>query len=361
MMFDEDEFTKLIDSVCGHIRTVCIHKYWVAKYCFRAGLYWRGIKHDLSKFTPVEFIESVKYYAGGKGSPINKAKADKGWSAAWMNHKGRNTHHYEYWQDNFDSGGEAIEMPFECAAELVCDYLGAARAYMGKKFTYLKEYIWWMDKYNRNIAMHPHIKEFVNLVMMHMARIEVNRGNAFPGIDPDKYFTHEFLKSLYDNTFKIKEWEDKNPDKPEMEAINKMNAKKNLDPSGVSYSLSEFNNGIVKIKCNVYGCDNCNPYEDDGQCMYAVTPQMIKDYKEGKFNGCKIIKKHIKQLLKVVPMTISCECTSCMYHCENGCSFKSSGKMISDYEDNSKAFKYCAYIERIIGWVKEECKEENKK
>ena len=153
-----------ISNIFKHTALVLRHKSAVMRNCAKCGLLWRGIKHDLSKFTPTEFFESVKYYQG-TSSPIDACKKVNGWSKAWLHHKGRNDHHYEYWQDNFDKGGEALLMPKECAIELVCDYLGAGRAYMGKNFTYEKEYKWWADKKSNPLAMHPKIKEFIECVM----------------------------------------------------------------------------------------------------------------------------------------------------------------------------------------------------
>ena len=126
---------KLIINTFKHLRKILIHKYWVGLYCFKCGLYWRGLVHDLSKFSPAEFFESVKYYQGDR-SPIDRCKEVNGWSKALQHHKGRNDHHYEYFIDNLDNGGEAIEMPKDCVLELIADYLGAGRAYMGKSFSY---------------------------------------------------------------------------------------------------------------------------------------------------------------------------------------------------------------------------------
>ena len=44
----------------GHLRTILHHKNLVRHYCFRAGLYKQGIMHDWSKYSPVEFINSVR-------------------------------------------------------------------------------------------------------------------------------------------------------------------------------------------------------------------------------------------------------------------------------------------------------------
>ena len=118
----------------------------------------------MSKFSPTEFWESAKYWSGVR-SPIDACKEDKGVSKAWMHHKGRNTHHYEYWEDNFDNGGQPVQMPYKDAVEMLCDYLGAGRAYMGKNFNYQKEYEWWLNKSSKPIAMHEHTRTFIHRVL----------------------------------------------------------------------------------------------------------------------------------------------------------------------------------------------------
>lgn len=144
-----------------HFKKVCIHKKWVFYYCRIAGIPIQGLLHDLSKFSPTEFFESVKYYQGDR-SPIDECKKQNGWSKAWLHHKGRNRHHYEYWQDNFDNGGTPLEMPKKYKIEMLCDYLGAGRAYYGDEFTYQKELEWWKVKRNKPIAMHPNDKKFID-------------------------------------------------------------------------------------------------------------------------------------------------------------------------------------------------------
>lgn len=153
-----------VTNVAKHFMKINTHKFHVAKYCFAAGLYKQGITHDLSKFSPTEFLESIKYYQGDS-SPILAAKDDMGYSLAWQHHKGRNLHHYEYWQDDFDHGGHPLKMPFRYALELVCDYLGAGEAYMGKSFSFKAEYDWWIDKKSKPIAMHPQTMAFVEAML----------------------------------------------------------------------------------------------------------------------------------------------------------------------------------------------------
>lgn len=150
-----------ITRIFKHFKKVCIHKWWVFHYCIKAGIPIQGLLHDMSKFSPVEFFESVKYFQG-TSSPIDACKKIKGYSNAWMHHKGRNKHHYEYWQDNFDYGGIPLEMPLKYKKEMICDYIGAGRAYYGKNFTPAKEYEWWQNKKAKPLAMHENDKQFLD-------------------------------------------------------------------------------------------------------------------------------------------------------------------------------------------------------
>lgn len=79
-----------------HFKTITYHKYLVMKGCFAVGLYRQGICHDLSKYSWTEFRVGAKYYQGNR-SPNNAEREDIGYSSAWLHHKGRNRHHYEYW------------------------------------------------------------------------------------------------------------------------------------------------------------------------------------------------------------------------------------------------------------------------
>ena len=81
-----------------HFKTITYHKYLVMKGCFAVGLYRQGICHDLSKYSWTEFRVGAKYYQGNR-SPNNAEREDIGYSSAWLHHKGRNRHHYEYWVD----------------------------------------------------------------------------------------------------------------------------------------------------------------------------------------------------------------------------------------------------------------------
>lgn len=161
-----------------HLKKILVHKYWVFRYCCKAGIPVQGLLHDLSKFSPVEFFESVKYYQGDS-SPIDACKKANGYSKAWLHHKGRNPHHYEYYIDNFDNGGTPLQMPFKDAVELICDYLGAGKAYMGDTFSYEAEYNWWLNKKNKPLLMHNQTKQFIEICLCKLKNNSENYKNIF--------------------------------------------------------------------------------------------------------------------------------------------------------------------------------------
>lgn len=124
-----------MNKFIGHLHTVNQHRRMVRKLCFKCGLYKQGLLHDLSKYSPVEFINGVKFYTGTASPHIGERKA-YGYSKAWLNHKGKNKHHGEYWQDIRENGfTQPIPMPFEYFAEMLCDRVAASMIYLGDKFT----------------------------------------------------------------------------------------------------------------------------------------------------------------------------------------------------------------------------------
>lgn len=119
-----------------HFKTVAKHKYIVFLLCVKAGIPWRGLMHDMSKFSPAEFGNGVKYFTGDR-SPTELERREQGYSAAWMHHKGRNRHHFEYWTDyNYKTRKiEAVKMPVKYVKEMFCDRVAAGKVYLGKNYT----------------------------------------------------------------------------------------------------------------------------------------------------------------------------------------------------------------------------------
>lgn len=124
-----------LSNIIKHIKTVSRHRALVCKNCFRAGIYLQGLTHDLSKFSPEEFWVSCRMYQGTR-SPNEAERELKGYSSAWIHHKGVNKHHFEHWTDYnpVSKKVEPVKMPVKYVIEMFCDRVAASKVYMGKDY-----------------------------------------------------------------------------------------------------------------------------------------------------------------------------------------------------------------------------------
>ena len=119
--------------------TISRHRFRVMRYCFAVGLIRQGLLHDLSKFGWTEFSVGARYYQGNR-SPNNAEREDKGVTTAWLHHKGRNKHHYEYWID-YDIKREhdpplcGMKMPKRYVVEMAMDRIAASQIYQGEAYS----------------------------------------------------------------------------------------------------------------------------------------------------------------------------------------------------------------------------------
>lgn len=128
-----------------HFLVITRHRHEVIKNCFKAGIPFQGIFHDLSKYSPTEFLAGARFYEGSR-SPNEKERETVGYSAAWMHHKGRNRHHIEYWTD-YDPVTKQIhpvKMPVKYVKEMFCDRVAASKIYQGKNYTDKSGYDYFM-------------------------------------------------------------------------------------------------------------------------------------------------------------------------------------------------------------------------
>ena len=140
-----------------HFKTITEHKMLVMKYCFRVGLYRQGLLHDMSKYMPCEFLVGCRYYQGNR-SPNNAEREARGYSSAWLHHKGRNKHHLEYWIDYNDKIDGApmtgMKMPRKYVAEMLMDRIAASQIY--NKGHYNNSYpLDYFEKGKRHYLLHP--------------------------------------------------------------------------------------------------------------------------------------------------------------------------------------------------------------
>ena len=124
-------------NIWGHLCTITHHRHMVMRFCFCVGLYRQGVLHDLSKYSWTEFKVGCKYYQGTR-SPNNAEREETGYSKAWLHHKGRNRHHYEYWIDYSMKPGEGmigLEMPVNYVIEMFLDRIAASKTYERDAYT----------------------------------------------------------------------------------------------------------------------------------------------------------------------------------------------------------------------------------
>ncbi len=146
-------------KIFGHFKTITKHRHMVIRHCARSGILWQGLFHDLSKYSPTEFRQGIKYYTGTK-SPNEGERAEYGYSLAWIHHKGRNKHHFEYWTDYnpVTKIVGPVKMPAKCLAEMFCDRVAASKTYQGKNYT-THHPLEYFNRGNAKKVMHPETAE----------------------------------------------------------------------------------------------------------------------------------------------------------------------------------------------------------
>ena len=139
-----------------HFVTITTHRRFVRRHCFEMGLFRQGLLHDLTKYSPTEFLVGAKYFQGDR-SPNNAEREATGKSLAWLHHKGRNKHHLEYWIDyDYEQGGcmAGMEMPVNYVVEMFCDRVAACQIYQRENYTQASAWEYY-NKSKKNYMIHP--------------------------------------------------------------------------------------------------------------------------------------------------------------------------------------------------------------
>lgn len=180
----------------AHFKTILKHKIEVGKVCFKFGLYKQGLLHDMSKFSITEFAPSAHYFQGGS-SPIDAEKKEKGYSAAWLNHKAKNKHHQWYWMDwNSKQIPTPNRIPAKYVYEMIADWIGAGKVYgrnSGKEWSWDEPYEYYKS-HNRISDSDFPIWEFATQAMIDFILVDLK----LYGID---FVTIGIKNKCYENTF----------------------------------------------------------------------------------------------------------------------------------------------------------------
>lgn len=155
----------------NHFKTITRHRHQVIRNCFKAGIPWQGLRHDLSKYSPTEFLEGARYWQGTR-SPNDREREVKGYSDSWMHHKGRNRHHFEYWTDYSakDKKIRPVEMPTRYVVEMFCDRVAASKIYQGKAYTDQSPLTYFINGKGRREGMiHPATSDKIEDYLTYLA------------------------------------------------------------------------------------------------------------------------------------------------------------------------------------------------
>ncbi len=152
-----------------HFRTITAHRHMVIRHCARAGILWQGLRHDLSKYSPTEFLAGARYYQGNR-SPNEGEREAYGYSYAWMHHKGRNKHHFEYWTDYTSRTRtmSPVRMPVRYVKEMVCDRMAASKIYQKEKYTDASSIEYFMRAKGRRV-IHPDTSNLLEHILRMLA------------------------------------------------------------------------------------------------------------------------------------------------------------------------------------------------
>lgn len=151
----------------NHFITITKHKFIVMDLCFKVGMIQQGILHDLSKYSFSEFMTGVRYYQGFR-SPNTAEKIERGYSIAWLHHKGRNKHHFEYWIDYGmipNEGLKGMKMPLRYVLEMCCDRIAASKIYKGEAYT--TDIPWeYYSKREQDIVIHEESRRLMEKILL---------------------------------------------------------------------------------------------------------------------------------------------------------------------------------------------------
>ena len=181
-----------------HFQTITYHRKLVREGCFKVGLYWQGLTHDLSKFSPTEFLVGIKYFQGDR-SPNNAEKEAKGYSSSWLHHKGRNKHHFEYWMDYTMPGTSdqlliGMKMPVRYVVEMFMDRIAACKVYQKDAYTDASPLEYHERSKRVKAVMHPETIALIEKLMKMLAEEGEEKTFSFTHVLSPRFGSH-FPKS----------------------------------------------------------------------------------------------------------------------------------------------------------------------
>ena len=142
------------------------HKWYVFGECCKRGIWLQGLIHDWSKLLPDEWIPYAQFFYGSKTTATDTPVRRAAFNVAWLHHQHRSPHHWQHWVLRNDDGTTvALEMPKRFATEMLCDWIGAGKAILGRKANTPA----WYVKNKDQILLHPATRDWVEHLILTLA------------------------------------------------------------------------------------------------------------------------------------------------------------------------------------------------
>lgn len=118
-----------------YFRYLLWHKYYVLQECWKRGLYWLGITHDISKFLPSEWLGLGKHFIYYRppqwhlpSTFTTEELNDPEVTLSRLRHTHKNKHHWQWWVFiNSINTVSVLPIPEPYRTEMICDWIGAAK------------------------------------------------------------------------------------------------------------------------------------------------------------------------------------------------------------------------------------------
>lgn len=161
------------DYLTGHVANVTKAYLWLSQNMpeiieakgYDEGLLISGhivCSHDDSKRDQEEYPAYDAYFYGNNRSFEVKQAFDK----AWLHHIHHNQHHWQHWVLYGDDAGfgvngvKALEMPYHCVVEMICDWWS---------FSWAKDDLYelfnWYDEHKNRMLLHPKTLKTVESIL----------------------------------------------------------------------------------------------------------------------------------------------------------------------------------------------------
>jgi len=145
-----------MDKHLNYLIYLLRHKWFVFLEAYKLGIPWRGLLHDLSKFTPFQWFAYLNYLCSDSGDPKWEEFKRK-FEYACLEHYHLNPHHWQYWVLRKDNGEiKALPMSDPFCREMLADWRGAGKAKKG--YDDSRE---WYLKNKESMLLHEETRQWI--------------------------------------------------------------------------------------------------------------------------------------------------------------------------------------------------------